>query len=732
MSIDVSSDSHNQRFWRSSRWMGLCAIFACIFLIAFIATRPLPPVSDLTDDHSPPSVSAAHAEIAISSTDEIPSPPGYVGPLACIDCHRERVAEFMQTKHFQACREPEADGMPKGFLPGHGQFPSREPQIAFEMTHTKEGFFQTATVSNSSGQRKTSSRIDLIYGSPPNDEVYFTWQGDHLSELPVAWLHPQQEWGASTFHPDSTGDFSRPISVRCLECHTTWFQHVPGTLNRFNRDHFILGVTCERCHGPAQSHVDFHHAHPEQRQANSILHPGHLSRELLIDVCTQCHSNAIKHRGPAFSYRPGQPLEERYRTVGSRFPEDDHVANQIKYLRESRCFQKSESMTCVTCHNPHQASHDVPHDERQSIQSCLTCHPNEACRERPQLPSDVQNKCIECHMPAHNKIQVYFDTATDAYVAPVKAYEHRIGIDPVATKNVLREWYSQQPDEENQQIGERISKNLVQYWLGVADRRRQEYRHLAAIDAYRQALHLEENSEIQRRLKATLGEKSSIDNGLMTAARQIRLQQYADAATTLEDVLQIKPNLAQAHGKLGSVYAALGQTERAVAHLEAVKQHDPDDAYGEAMLGWLDYTNGQYHSAAEHYQLSDEIEPYKAKLHYQWGLALLKSESWSAASDHFRLALTIDPRHFQSCLGLSQALQNQGHTEDAIAFARRAVRITDRKQPEVLLHLAERLAENRQIESARQTAEEALRIARENSLDLVPRIQRRLREFQDP
>ena len=140
------------------------------------------------------STTSSHTEL----TGPLEKTSGYVGPEACAACHRERVAEFIQTKHFLACREPQADKMPRAFLTEQGRVPSREPQIEFEMTQTQEGFFQTAIRSTSGGVRSSTSRIDLQYGSPPNDEVYFSWKGDFLYELPVAWLHPQQEWGIST------------------------------------------------------------------------------------------------------------------------------------------------------------------------------------------------------------------------------------------------------------------------------------------------------------------------------------------------------------------------------------------------------------------------------------------------------------------------------------------------------------------------------------------------------
>jgi len=334
-------------------------------------------------------------------------------------------------------------------------------------------------------------------------------------------------------------------------------------------------------------------------------------------------------------------------------------------------------------------------------------------------------------MPVRNKVQVYFDTENDAYVPPVTAYEHHIGIYPIATKEVLHEWHRQQADGDSRRLADELSKELFQYWLAAADQLRLEYRHLAAIDAYRKALRLVASPEVHQKLKDVIADRVAIDESTIVAARQIRHQQFQEAAHTLEGILQRKPDLASAHGKLGTVYATLGKRDQAVAHLNAVAQFDPDDAYGEGMLGWMAYLDGKFDVALEHYQRADEIEPYKAKIQHEMGLAYSNKQSWDEAKDRFRLALTIDPRHADSAFHLSQVLRAQGELTEATEFARRAVRITERKQPEILLHLAECLAEGDQLDEARRIAADAIDVAQRNHPELVPRIRRRIGEFRD-
>src|SRR5262249_40806038 len=121
---------------RSRRWLaavvGLLAV--SVAAAAYWWPRPKPPV----------------VPIAIRSDDDIHQPaidpnPAYVGMQACAECHAKRVAEVRTTKHFKACREPEAGMMAPGFLPGRGSFVFGDQPVRFENTQKGNEFFQTNT-----------------------------------------------------------------------------------------------------------------------------------------------------------------------------------------------------------------------------------------------------------------------------------------------------------------------------------------------------------------------------------------------------------------------------------------------------------------------------------------------------------------------------------------------------------------------------------------------------------
>lgn len=629
--------------------------------------------------------------------------PGYVGPQVCGECHAARLAELRNTRHFRACWRPEDGPMPAGFTSGEPAYRSHWPGVRIHMHKTDDDYRQTVLRDTPQGEARRAFPIGLVYGSGGKaDEVYFAWQGDRLYELPMSWLHPLGRW-AEQPHRLPEQDCVRPMTPRCLECHTTRVEHVPGSENQYHRDGMILGVTCEKCHGPGHDHVAHHRRHPGELEGRAVVHPGRLSRERQMDVCGQCHSNAMRGRGPAFSYRPGEPLDAHFRTHQAQGFENDHVADQVKYLRQSRCFQQSETLTCTTCHNPHR--------DRTSLsgaRACLQCHRPDACHERPHLPAAVRDACIDCHMPPYPRVAVKFHLPEDRYLFPVRPSQHRIGIYPQARQEVLLRWYRARPDSLHRAAAERLEQTLAAYWLRQAEQLRQAYRFIPAIGAAREALRLAPSPHTRDRVRQLAEEQFRLDHDLHEAQQHLAERRLPEAIAGFESVLRRKPNLAQAHGKLGTAYALAGQRDRAVEHLRAVVRHDPDEAYGLNMLGWLAYLDGRGEEAVEAFRQADAIYPFTAEITFRWGLAELQRRRWAEAETRFRQVLRIAPEHVGACQGLSQGLRQQGRAEEAVRFARQAVRLTRQQNADALLVLADACADAGRLAEAVEAARQAL------------------------
>jgi hypothetical protein len=114
-----------------------------------------------------------------------------------------------------------------------------------------------------------------------------------------------------------------------------------------------------------------------------------------MEVCAQCHGGIGQPVAPAFSYVPGQRLEDY---ILLQVPEADARVdvhgNQVALTQRSRCYQSSQ-MTCTTCH-------DVHAPERAAAaysEKCLQCHKDQECGEFLKQGEKIRENCVDCHMP---------------------------------------------------------------------------------------------------------------------------------------------------------------------------------------------------------------------------------------------------------------------------------------------------------------------------------------------
>jgi hypothetical protein len=328
----------------------------------------------------------------------------YAGDSACGSCHTQKVETFHNTAHYLTSRLPDRDSILGSFGAGANVLKTSNPALFFRMEATEKGFFQTAVEGRPPNTLSHGERFDFVIGSGNKGQTYLFWKERRLFELPVSYW-ADVGWVNSPGYLDGFPDFSRPIVPRCLECHATYFEAVPPVINRYDKTNFVLGITCEKCHGPGRLHVLLHSSRSVTQLGQDMQSPVQWPRQRQMDLCAWCHAGAGKNILPAFSYQPGQPLT-KYVNLPLPAPgaQVDVHGSQVELLEKSRCFQSS-AMTCTTCHDVHTTQRDLAAFSKH----CLNCHAPANCGKFATLGDTIARNCIDCHMPRQETNLILFD-----------------------------------------------------------------------------------------------------------------------------------------------------------------------------------------------------------------------------------------------------------------------------------------------------------------------------------
>ena len=323
----------------------------------------------------------------------------FVGDGVCQECHSTIAETYLRTNHHLTSQLPSKESIAGKFSDGKNILKTQDPDLHFRMEARPSGFYETAVFWQPPNQKTRSERIDFVTGSGEKGQTYLYWRGNQLFQLPVSYWTELNEWVNSPGFIDATADFGRPIVPRCLECHATYFATVGSATaeNVYRKSGCVLGISCERCHAAGREHVERERTKSAETASvdHAIVNPLALARDRQVEVCAQCHGGIGESVKPAFSYVPGQPLENYIRL---QRPDADAAVdvhgNQVALTQRSRCYQNSQ-MSCTTCHEVHAPERAAA----EYSDKCLKCHKDSDCGEFVKLGARIRDNCVDCHMP---------------------------------------------------------------------------------------------------------------------------------------------------------------------------------------------------------------------------------------------------------------------------------------------------------------------------------------------
>ncbi len=556
----------------------------------------------------------------------------YVGIATCKQCHIAIYESYINTgmgKSFDvASKQKSAAKMDK-----HTVVYDRFSDFYYQPFWDKNSFkILEFRLDKKDTVYKRVEQVDYIIGSGQHTNSHLYSTNGYLRQMPLTFYTQKGTWDLPPgFENGFNTRFNRLIGLECMSCHNSFPDFVEGSENKYTA--LPQGINCERCHGPGSIHV-------RQKMAGdivdtskyidySIVNPGKLPIDLQFDVCQRCHlqgNTILKNDHSFYDFKPGKKLSD-YMTVflpKYKGAEDEFImASHADRLKMSPCFIKSfipekaanslkpyeESLTCVTCHNPHKS---VQHTDGAVFNlACINCHQQskslQECSEPIAKRNAVNsNNCFKCHMPKSNTLDIPHVTTTDHFIRK-----------PISAQ---------------------------------AKKRDKEFIGLFAIN--------EINPTAAVKCEAYINQYEKFDNNpmLLDSAWKYLNDKTKSSIVAQFDLLVHYQFCKKNYSKIISYVNIYGKTILLQRKNPVVKKSfDNKNAWTLYRIGEAYDTEGELESAYNFYQRACELAPVNPEFQNKLGTSLSKLGKVADAQKVFEKILTEDPK-------FASALSNYGYT----------------------------------------------------------------------
>jgi predicted CXXCH cytochrome family protein len=715
---------------------------------------------------------------------------GYVDPATCAICHREIARTWRLTGMGRSFYRPAAENTVEDYKT-HNTVYNRASDRSYTMLERDGKWYQRRSQIGFGGKETNvvEKQVEYIIGSGNHSRTYLYRNSEgNLVEMPVSWYSEKGGYWAMSpgYDRANQADFRRTIVNECFSCHNSYPQSKQAS-------HFAdptfdgsvpAGIDCQRCHGPGRAHIEAAssgNAAPEAIR-RAIVNPAKLDRDRQLEVCMQCHletTSRMSSRLPRydqrpFSFEPGKNLNDyfTYFDYPPRTGHDDRfeIVSAAYRLRMSACFRSSQ-MTCITCHNPHQAPRGQEASQTYNA-VCRTCH-----ADTHKSEMSAKSDCIGCHMPKRRSDDAVHVVMTDHYIQRLRPTRDLLAPLQEADFVNLDTWIgevvpynltqtSSAPDAQLYldvaQVQDsadrapgilRLGQDLAKYqptrpefYYELAEACEKSGRHSEAIQWYDEALRrdpafrpatdglavaligsgnldraraLLENAVLEKAVTA-----GRADTVALTDLGNVYLKQgNPDAAQQiLTRALNVNPDLPEAQNLLGLALAQKQDWPNAEQAFRTAISIQPELAAAHQNLANLLARNGDYQQARYHFEKAIASEPRNADTRDRYGLLLAMAGAYDKALAQLREAVGLNPNSAQIHGDLGNVLSAQGHPDSAGAEYRRAIQLNpDAYEAHLalgkLLERAGNMAEAREhITKAAASPDPEVRQAAQNAL----------------
>lgn len=497
--------------------------------------------------------------------------------------------------------------------------------------HQRGGVFDVQA-----GTHTLAHSPSYVLGSGRHTHTLLWSADDRYFQLPLSWYAARRAWALSPGYDAAAArlGFFREVGTGCLNCHADPVTSRPGSELRL--DHPPTGMTCVRCHGDGRAHAEGR----AKGEAVGIVRPDRLPPERAADVCAACHfGGAVRVLRPGRQwgdFLPGARLADTAALFArSRAREGFGSADQAGRLALSACARKTPSMTCTTCHRPHD-----PGPARDRSQPCRDCHggvgdaPRHPCAA-PEGAAAAAD-CAGCHMdegPTHN---IPHTDGVDHFVRT------RPTARPPANNDSPLLWIAH-PEAE------------------PADPDHQILLGRAYVDAWRSDHQPRDAERAERWLSRGLAALPRRADGWIALAALHRSRgAVGDARAAAERAFALEPDDRRYATLAGWARLQTGDPPGALSALDRARAL-ADSAEIEVLRALALRQLGRPGEALDAARSAAEREPSHVEAHLVLGELAAEEAAWAPAAGHFREATEWDPGDVRGWiqLGRSEAARGQ-------------------------------------------------------------------------
>jgi len=633
----------------------------------------------------------------------------YIGDATCALCHKEIVESFRGHGMARSFALAESANV-LGDWSGRGSVHHAASGYTYTMMLREGRHVIVESRADSAGREihRVEKEVDAIIGSGDNDQAFVYEESGGWYLLPVEWYTTKGIWDmAPGFDGADQERWKRRLLPGCIGCHAATPDYIRDSGHRY-REPMPAAIGCERCHGPGALHADARMTGASGVSPagfdSTIVNPARLGAARQIDVCAQCHLQGDVRRPRSgcgdFDYRPALDLDD-FRVTHVPATEDTLEFGFVRHVErmvQSRCYTESDSMTCTTCHDPHETSRG--HGPERWRDACLRCHVETECPACAGAAAShgsaaggagagagrdaMGDDCVACHMRRSEPYDLRHVTITDHWI--------RRRVEPASTHAETRTMArGDVPLARFARGGAAVDTAAVDLVeLGIS--------HVA----------VGQNARAVTLLEAGIARGARWSEAALQLAIALRsVGREQEALSMLGAAARRAPESAEAAFRLGQTSLAAGRALDAVAALRAGLALYADDALAWTNLAMALDEADSIDAARAAATRAAEIHPGSDAAQRTLGRILAKLGRRAEAEAPLREALRLTPDDVETWMALGDLLGRESRFDEAAAAFERATRLAPDATPP-LGNLALALAASGETARARAILERVL------------------------